>query len=65
MMTYDSQAEDHITIFPRPSPLYFGYCKQSKTGGIEGLRMRPQLPPRFSKIIIIDMFSTIQEFAQS
>jgi len=58
-MTYDSRAEDHITRFPRPSPSVFGYCRQSKTGGIEGLGMRPQLPPWFSKITIIDMFCTI------
>ena len=50
-MTYDSRAEDHITVFPRPSPSIFGYSKRSKTGGIEGLGMRLQLPPWFSKII--------------
>jgi len=28
---------DHMVRFPRPSPLCFAYCKQSKTGGVEGL----------------------------
>jgi len=31
---------DHMMKFPRPSPSVFAYCKQSKTGGVEGLGMR-------------------------
>jgi len=41
---YDvSCATDHVMKF-RPSPSIFAYCKQSKTGGIEGLGMRLAAP---------------------
>ena len=36
----DRRAVDHMMKFPRPSPSIFAYCKQSKTGGVEGLGMR-------------------------
>jgi len=31
---------DYVMKFPRPSPSIFAYCKQSKTGGVEGLGTR-------------------------
>jgi len=39
-MTYDGHATDHVMKFPRPSSSVFAYCKQSETGGIEGLGRR-------------------------
>ena len=39
---FDGRATDHVMKFPRPSPSVFAYYKRSKTGGIEGLGMRPR-----------------------
>ena len=37
--TCDTCAMDHVVRFTRPSPTVFVYCKQSRTGGGEGLAM--------------------------
>ena len=31
---------DHVIKTPRPSPSVIAYCKQSTTGGVQGLGMR-------------------------
>jgi len=38
--TIEGHAADHVMKFSCPSPSVFAYCKQSKTGGVEGLGMR-------------------------
>ena len=43
--TCDACAVDHVVRFTGPSPSAFAYCKQSKTGGWEGLGMRLRPPP--------------------
>jgi len=39
-MTFDGRAADHVMKFCRPSLSIFAHCKQSKTGGVEGLGTR-------------------------
>ena len=40
VMTFDICAVDHVVGITRPSPSVFAYCKQSETGGKEGLGTR-------------------------
>ena len=47
--TCDTCAMDHVVRFTRPSPSVFAYCKQSRTGAVEGLGTRLVVPTVLEK----------------